>query len=86
MLLLLMVFIALAAVEAACEDKKGAAKCLAKANKGKKKKINVSKYKKAANPDAALTAAKAARAQADAAAKKTAEFDAEMDKALEEEE
>ena len=58
----------------------------AKANKGKKKKINVSKYKKAANPDAAMTAATQARAQADAAAKKTAEFDAEIDKALEEEE
>ena len=57
-----------------------------KANKGKKKTINVSKYKKAANPDAPLTAAKAARAQADAAAKKTAEIEAEIDKAIEEDE
>ena len=46
LLLLLMVFIALAAVEAACEDKKGAAKCLAKAKKGKclkKKKLRKKK-------------------------------------------
>ena len=57
-----------------------------KANKGKKRKINVAKYKKAPNPDAPLTAAKSARAQADAAAKKTEELEAEIDKALEEEE
>ena len=58
----------------------------AKANKGKKKKINVSKYKKAANPDAAMTAATQARAQADAAAKKTEELEIEIEEALKEEE
>ena len=46
LLLLVMLFIALAAVEAACEDKKGTAKCLAKAQKGKclkKKKLRKKK-------------------------------------------
>ena len=58
----------------------------AKANKGKKKKINVSKYNKKANPDAPMTAATQARAQADAAAKKTEELEIEIEEALKEEE
>ena len=46
----------------------------------------MSKYKKAANPDAAMTAATQARAQADAAAKKTEELEIEIEEALKEEE
>ena len=58
----------------------------AKANKGKKKKINVSKYKKKANPDAHLTAAKQFTKATEAAAKKTEELEIEIEEALKEEE
>ena len=58
----------------------------AKANKGKKKKINVSKYKKKANPDAPLTAAKQFTKATEAAAKKTEELEIEIEEALKEEE
>ena len=58
----------------------------AKANKGKKKKINVSKYKKKANPNAPLTAAKQFTKATEAAAKKTEELEIEIEEALKEEE
>ena len=58
----------------------------AKANKGKKKKINVSKYKKKANPDAALTAAKQFTKATEARAKKVEELEIEIEEALKEEE
>ena len=58
----------------------------AKANKGKKKKINVSKYKKKANPTAPLTAAKQFTKATEAAAKKTEELEIEIEEALKEEE
>ena len=58
----------------------------AKANKGKKKKINVSKYKKKANPNAPLTAAKQFTKATEAAAKKTEELEFEIEEALKEEE
>ena len=58
----------------------------AKANKGKKKKINVSKYKKTANPNAPLTAAKQFTKATEAAAKKTEELEIEIEEALKEEE
>ena len=58
----------------------------AKANKGKKKKINVSKYKKKANPDAPLTAAKQFTQATEARAKKVEELDIEIEEALKEEE
>ena len=58
----------------------------AKANKGKKKKINVSKYKKKANPNAPLTAAKQFTKANEAAAKKTEELEIEIEEALKEEE
>ena len=58
----------------------------AKANKGKKKKINVSKYKKKANPNAPLTAAKQYTKATEAAAKKTEELEIEIEEALKEEE
>ena len=58
----------------------------AKANKGKKKKINVSKYKKKANPNAPLTAAKQFTQATEAAAKKTEELEIEIEEALKEEE
>ena len=58
----------------------------AKANKGKKKNINVSKYKKKANPDAPLTAAKQFTKATEAAAKKTEELEIEIEEALKEEE
>ena len=47
-------------------------------NKGKKKKINVSKYKKKANPNAPLTAAKQFTEATEAAAKKTEELEIEI--------
>ena len=56
----------------------------AKANKGKKKKINVSKYKKKANPNAPLTAAKQFTKATEAAAKKTEELEIEIEEALKE--
>ena len=46
LLLVVMLFIALASVDAECKDKKGASKCLAKAQKGKclkKKKLRKKK-------------------------------------------
>tara|TARA_Y100000813_G_scaffold182553_1_gene152348 strand:- start:786 stop:1253 length:468 start_codon:yes stop_codon:yes gene_type:complete len=58
----------------------------AKANKGKKKKINVSKYKKKANPDAPLTAAKQFTQATEARAKKVEELEIEIEEALKEEE
>ena len=58
----------------------------AKVNKGKKKKINVSKYKKKANPNAPLTAAKQFTKATEAAAKKTEELEIEIEEALKEEE
>ena len=58
----------------------------AKANKGKKKKINVSKYKKKANPDAPLTAAKQFTQATEALAKKVEELEIEIEEALKEEE
>ena len=58
----------------------------AKANKGKKKKINVSKYKKKANPNAPLTSAKQFTKATEAAAKKTEELEIEIEEALKEEE
>ena len=58
----------------------------AKANKGKKKKINVSKYKKIANPDAPLTAAKQFTQATEARAKKVEELEIEIEEALKEEE
>ena len=58
----------------------------AKANKGKKKKINVSKYKKKANPNAPLTAAKQFTQATEARAKKTEELEIEIEEALKEEE
>ena len=58
----------------------------AKANKGKKKKINVSKYKKKANPNAPLTAAKQFTKATEAAVKKTEELEIEIEEALKEEE
>tara|TARA_B000000441_G_C21467721_1_gene191067 strand:+ start:79 stop:546 length:468 start_codon:yes stop_codon:yes gene_type:complete len=58
----------------------------AKANKGKKKKINVSKYKKKANPDAPLTAAKQFTKATEARAKKVEELEIEIEEALKEEE
>ena len=58
----------------------------AKANKGKKKKINVSKYKKKATPNAPLTAAKQFTKATEAAAKKTEELEIEIEEALKEEE
>ena len=57
----------------------------AKANKGKKKKINVSKYKKKANPDAPLTAAKQFTQATEARAKKVEELEIEIEEALKEE-
>ena len=58
----------------------------AKANKGKKKKINVSKYKKKVNPDAPLTAAKQFTQATEARAKKVEELEIEIEEALKEEE
>ena len=58
----------------------------AKANKGKKKKINVSKYKKPKTPGAPLTEAKQFTEATEAAAKKREELDKEIDEALEEDE
>ena len=58
----------------------------AKANKGKKKKINVSKYKKKANPDAPLTAAKQFTQATEARAKKVEELEIEIEPALKEDE
>ena len=58
----------------------------AKANKGKKKKINVSKYKKKANPNAPLTAAKQFTQATEARAKKVEELEIEIEEALKEEE
>lgn len=58
----------------------------AKANKGKKKKINVSKYKKKTNPDAPLTAAKQFTQATEARAKKVEELEIEIEEALKEEE
>ena len=58
----------------------------AKAKKGKKKKINVSKYKKKANPDAPLTAAKQFTQATEARAKKVEELEIEIEEALKEEE
>ena len=58
----------------------------AKANKGKKKKINVSKYKKKANPDAPLTAANQFTQATEARAKKVEELEIEIEEALKEEE
>ena len=58
----------------------------AKANKGKKKKINVSKYKKKANHDAPLTAAKQFTQATEARAKKVEELEIEIEEALKEEE
>ena len=58
----------------------------AKANKGKKKKINVTKYKKKANPDAPLTAAKQFTQATEARAKKVEELEIEIEEALKEEE
>ena len=58
----------------------------AKANKGKKKKINVSKYKKKAHPNAPLTAAKQFTQATEARAKKTEELEIEIEEALKEEE
>ena len=57
----------------------------AKANKGKKKKINVSKYKKKANPNAPLTAAKQFTQATEARAKKTEDLEIEIEEALKEE-
>jgi hypothetical protein len=45
LLLAVMLFIALASVDAACKDKKGASKCLAKAEKGKCSKKKLRKKK-----------------------------------------
>ena len=45
LLLVVMLFIALASVDAACKDKKGASKCLAKAQKGKCSKKKLRKKK-----------------------------------------
>tara|TARA_B100001996_G_scaffold157242_1_gene119806 strand:- start:2722 stop:3213 length:492 start_codon:yes stop_codon:yes gene_type:complete len=58
----------------------------AKANKGKKKKINVSKYKKAKTPGAPLTEAKQFTQATEAAEKKREQLDKEIDEALEEDE
>ena len=58
----------------------------AKANKGKKKKIHVSKYKKKANPDAPLPAAKQFTQATEARAKKVEELEIEIEEALKEEE
>tara|TARA_B100000287_G_scaffold11987_1_gene12206 strand:+ start:3744 stop:4235 length:492 start_codon:yes stop_codon:yes gene_type:complete len=58
----------------------------AKANKGKKKKINVSKYKKAKTPGAPLTEAKQFTEATEARAEKQAKLDKEIDEALEEDE
>ena len=55
-----------------------------KANKGKKRKINVSKYTKKKTPGAPLTEAKQFNAAVEAAAAKREEVDKEIDKALEE--
>ena len=57
----------------------------AKKNKGKKRKINVSKYQKKKTPGAPLTEAKQFTALADMAAAKREALDAEIDQALEEE-
>ena len=58
----------------------------AKANIGQKTKINVSKYKKKANPDAPLTAAKQFTQATEARAKKVEELEIEIEEALKEEE
>ena len=55
-----------------------------KANKGKKRKINVSKYTKKKTPGAPLTEAKQFTEATEAAAKKREELDKEIDQALEE--
>tara|TARA_B100000965_G_scaffold79742_3_gene63511 strand:- start:2118 stop:2600 length:483 start_codon:yes stop_codon:yes gene_type:complete len=56
----------------------------AKANKGKKKKINVSKYKKKANPNSPLTAATQFKAAVDAKVEQEKRLEEEIDAALEE--